>query len=202
MCIRDRGSAKYVTYQYSAFFNSLHPQSHSHWPGGVAGQERRYISMHHNLYAYNHERQTNIRGNTWDYNFEQNIIHAWAPFGFGGGYGTQFRCRNSGCPARVNMIDNHYTSSSATPSGLLSQAVTFNDGAPYDQVYMQGNRFPSQESDRGTAAAEFPRSTEAEITRYAGNELTSKVLPNIGAPYRTAEEELLFTEVAGQIESE
>jgi hypothetical protein len=196
------GSAKNITYQYSAFINSLHPQSHSHWPGGVAGQERQYISIHHNLYAYNHERQTNIRDNTWDYNFEQNVVHAWGPFGFGGGYATQFRCRNSGCPARVNMIDNYYTSSSATPTAQLSSAVLFNDGAPYDQVYMRGNRFPSQESDRGTATAEFSRSSAAEITSYPQSELTTQVLPNIGAPYRTAEEELLFSEVAGQIESE
>ena len=196
------GSAQNITYQYSAFINSLHPQSHSHWPGGVAGQERRYISIHHNLYAYNHERQTNVRGNTWDYNFEQNIIHAWDPFGFGGGYGTQFRCRNGACPQRINLIDNHYTSSPATPAGSYSYALLFTDGASTDEVYTSGNRFPSQESDRGTATVEFPRSSAADITRYAGNELTSRVLPNIGAPYRTAEEELLFTEVAGQIDSE
>lgn len=196
------GSATNVTYQYSAFINSLHPQSHSHWPGGEAGQERRYISMHHNLYAYNHERQTNIRGNTWDYNFEQNIIHAWGPFGFGGGYGTQLRCRGSGCPERINMIDNYYTSSPATPNGLLSQAVLFNDGASYDQVYMEGNRFPTEENDMGSAVSEFPRSSVADITRYAQNELVSKVLPNIGVPYRTPEEEQLFSEVASQINSE
>jgi hypothetical protein len=196
------GSATNITFQYSAFINSLHPQSHSHYPGGVAGQERRYISIHHNLYAYNHERQTNVRGNTWDYNFEQNILHAWGPYGFGGGYATNFRCRGSGCPERINMIDNVYTSSPATPTGLLSQAVSFNDGADPNQVYMRDNHFPSQESDRGTATNEFPRSSVADITRYAQNELTTEVIPNIGAPYRTAEEALLFAEVADQIESE
>jgi pectate lyase len=196
------GSATNITFQYSAFINSLHPQSHSHSPGGVAGQERRYISIHHNLYAYNHERQTNIRGNTWDYNFEQNILHAWGPFGFGGGYATQFRCRNGGCPQRINLLDNYYTSSPATPTNKYSYAIVFDDGASSDEVYSNGNRFPSQESDRGTATSEFTRSSVADITRYPLNELTTKVLPNIGAPYRTAEEDLLFTEVAGQIESE
>ena len=196
------GSAKNITYQYSTFINSLHPQSHSHWPGGVAGQERRYISIHHNLYAYNHERQTNIRGNTWDYNFEQNILHAWDPYGFGGGYATQLRCRNGGCPQRINMIDNYYTSSAATPTASYDAAILFTDGASPDEVYTRGNRFPSQEGDEGNASIEFPRSSVADITRYGMDELTSKVLPHIGAPYRTPEEALLFSEVAGQIESE
>jgi pectate lyase len=190
------GSAKYITYQYCAFINSLHPQSHSHYPGGETDQERRYISIHHNLYAYNHERQTNIRGNTWDYNFEQNIIHAWDPYGFGGGYGTQLRCRNGACPERINLIGNYYTSSTATPAGSLSQALVFSDGASTDQVYTQGNRFPAEESDRGTAATEFERISEAEVTVYSHSELTERVLPYIGAPYRTPEEAQLFDEVA------
>lgn len=193
------GSAKHITYQYCAFINSLHPQSHSHWPGGETDQERGYISIHHNLYAYNHERQTNIRGNTWDYNFEQNIIHAWDPFGFGGGYATQFRCRNGACPERLNLIGNYYTSSSTTPTGSLSQAIVFNDSASSDQVYMRGNRFPSEEGDRGTAASEFARTAEAEVTLYPHSELPDKVLPKIGAPYRTPDEEKLFDEVAGEI---
>jgi hypothetical protein len=193
------GSAKHITYQYCAFINSLHPQSHSHSPGGEEGQERRYISIHHNLYAYNHERQTNIRGNTWDYNFEQNIIHAWDPYDFGGGYATRFRCREGGCPERVNLIGNYYTSSSETPHDSFAQAIIFEDDASTDQVYMQGNRFPAEESDRGTAASEFPRTTEAEVTLYPHNELPQMVLPKIGAPYRTPDEERIFEEVAGEI---
>jgi hypothetical protein len=193
------GSAKQITYQYCAFINSLHPQSHSHWPGGEADQERRYISIHHNLYAHNHERQTNIRGNTWDYNFEQNIVHAWDPYGFGGGYGTQLRCRNGACPERINLIGNYYTSSLATPTGSLSEAIVFNDGASTDQVYMQGNRLPPQESDRGTAASEFERTAAAVVTRHAHSELAEKVLPKIGVPYRTSAEEQIFDEVAGDI---
>ncbi|MES9992611.1 MAG: Ig-like domain-containing protein [Candidatus Thiodiazotropha sp.] len=196
------GSAQNITFQYSAFINSLHPQSHSHYPGGVTGQERRYISVHHNLYAYNHERQTNIRGNTWDYNFEQNIIHAWDPYAFGGGYGTQLRCRDSGCPQRLNFIGNIYTSSSATPGNSLAQAIIFNDDASTNEVYMRDNLFPVAETDRGTASAEFTRSTEAEVTLYPLNQVNNLVLPHIGAPYRTIEEETLFLEVATQIETD
>jgi uncharacterized protein (DUF779 family) len=199
------GSAKHITYQYCAFINSLHPQSHSHYPGGIEGQERQYISIHHNLYAYNHERQTNIRGNTWDYNFEQNIIHAWDPYGFGGGYATRFRCRKDeeggqeGCPERLNLIGNYYTSSSATPNESLSQAIVFDDDASTGQVYMRNNRLPAEESDRGTAASEFERTAEAQVTLYPHNDLPDEVLPKIGAPFRTPDEVRLFDEVAGEI---
>jgi hypothetical protein len=70
------------------------------------------------------------------------------------------------------------------------------------QVYTVDNHFPAEEDDRESTVSEFPCSSVADVTRYAQNELVNRVLPNIGAPYRTTEEEQLFFEVASQINSE
>ncbi len=199
------GSVTDVTYQYSAFFRSLHPNTYSHFPGDEADQQRERISNHHNLYAYIHERGPQIVGNVWDLNLEQNIFHNWAAFGFGGGYQVRIRCRDTGCPERLNLIENHWTSFGAN----LSQALILGDSSgPGDdgslpaQVFMSGNRLPTENVDSGNAASEFPRSAEAEVTLRPDSELVTSVLPLIGVPHRTTEETAIFDEVAGQVGGE
>lgn len=56
--------------------------------------------------------------------------------------------------------------------------------------------------DSGTARIEFPRSPEAVVTLVPDADLVTRVLPNIGAPFRTAEESAIFDEVASQLASE
>ena len=196
------GSAQDVTVQYSAFLKSLHPNTFSHAPGGEPDQQRERISVHHNLYAYTHERGPQIRGDIRDANFEQNIMHEWAAYGFGGGYGTRFRCRDGACPTRINVIDNHWTAAGA----MLTEALVMGEASgPADDdpiapaVFSSGNRVPRQNVDDGSAASEFERSPEAQVTVYPDDQLVADVLPCVGAPYRTREEDVVFTEVAAQL---
>ncbi len=196
------GSARDITVQYSAFLNSLHPNTYSHWPGGEADQQRERLSHHHNLYYRNHERNPQVRGNVWDANFEQNISHRWDGWGFPGGYGMRLRCRNDACPQRVNVIENHWAGGSDSPDAalILGDAVGPEDDGPIaDQTYMSGNHLPAENVDVGAAAAEFPRAPEAAVTLYGDDELVTKVLPNIGVPFRTPEEDAIFDEVAAQL---
>jgi len=146
-----------------------------------------------------------VRAAVWDFNFEQNIMHRWDAFGFGGGYGTRLRCRNGACPERVNLIQNHWTSGGVSLDSalILGDAPGAGDDAPIGaQVYMEGNRLPAENQDRGAATAVFTRSTEAEVTLVDDALLVSDVLPLIGAPHRTPEETALFLEVALQIETD
>ena len=199
------GSIHDVTVQYSAFLESLHPNTYSHFPGDEPDQQRECLSNHHNLYAYIHERGPQVRANVWDANFDQNISHRWDAFGFGGGYAVRFRCRNGACPQRVNVVENHWTDGSESPMTalILGDNAGPNDDDPIAaQIFMGGNRLPAENVDEGTAPAEFPRPPEAEVTLYADDELVSKVLPNIGVPYRTPEEDTIFAEVAEHIEAE
>lgn len=200
------GSAENITVQYSAFLNSLHPNTISHWPGGESGQERKKLSHHHNLYAYIHERGPQVRARVQDFNFEQNIMHKWAAFGFAGGYGTRIRCRNGVCPDRVNLIKNHWTSGGSRLGSALilgESAGADSDGSIIEpRVFMSGNYLPSQNVDGGTASSEFSRSNEARVTLVNDNQLVSNVLPHIGMPYRTQRENNMFSEVAAQITSD
>lgn len=197
------GSAADVTVQYSAFLYSLHPNTYSHAPGGVADQQRERISNHHNLYAYIHERGPQIRGDIRDSNFEQNIMHSWSAFGFGGGYAFRVRCRDGSCPSGINARLNHFTAGGSDEStGLVLGEQVGNGGdepmiAP--ELFMEGNWLPDANVDEGAAVAQFPRSPGAEITTVAPEDLVDQVVPHIGVPYRVAEESAVFDEVAVQI---
>lgn len=190
------GSVTDSTFAYNFVVYNHHPQQVSHSPGGVSGQERERISLHHNIYAYAHERIPNIRGNAWDLNLVQNVFHKWDAFGFGGGYATLFRCRGSGCPQRINMIENHWTSGGVS----LGNAIDFSDNASPSDVYMRGNIVPSAENDRGTAPSEF--ASTAPITIYSDQDFVTTMFQFIGHAYPTSEEEAVRQEVAVQMQSE
>ncbi len=190
------GSMQDVTFAYNLVIYSLHPQSISHSPGDTPGQEGQRISVHHNVYAHVHERIPNVRGNIWDANIEQNIFHRWAAFGFGGGYATQFRCRGTGCPMRINLLENHYTSSGTA----LDHALDFNDSADPAQVFSSGNRFPSEETENGTAPSAFPRTDS--VTLLADGAVATQMLPLVGQPSRTAEETAVLAEIQTALAAE
>lgn len=190
------GSITDVTFAYNLVVYNFHPQVISHAPGGANGQERERFSLHHNIYAYAYERIPNIRGNAWDINLDQNIFHKWSAFNLGQGYATKFRCRGSGCPMRINMIENHWTSGGTR----LGNAIDFEDGASPSQVYMRGNRVPSQENNGGTADSEFPRTDS--VTIYPDADFVNDMFPFIGHEYPTAEEDAVKLEVAQQVLSE
>ncbi len=190
------GSMQDVTFAYNLVIYSLHPQSISHFPGDTAGQEGQRISVHHNVYAHVHERIPNVRGNIWDANIEQNIFHRWAAFGFGGGYATKFRCRGSGCPMRINLLENHYTSTGTA----LDHALDFQDGADPAQVFSSGNRFPKEETEDGSAAKAFPRTDS--VTLLPDNAVAAQMLPHVGQPTRTAEESAVLKEIETAVSTE
>ena len=190
------GSVTDSTFAYNFVLYNHHPQQVSHAPGGVNGQQRERISLHHNIYAYAHERIPNIRGNAWDLHIVQNVFHKWAAFGFGGGYATLFRCRGSGCPQRINMIENHWTSGGTR----LGNAIDFSDSASPSQVYMRGNIVPAAENNGGTAASEFTNT--APVTIYPDADFVNSMFPFIGHSNPTAEEAAVKQEVALQMQSE
>lgn len=190
------GSVTDVTFGYNLVVYNLHPQQISHFPGGEAGQQRERISLHHNIYAYAHERLPNIRGNSWDIDIVQNIFHKWGAFGFGGGYATKFRCRGGGCPMRVNLLENHWTSGGS----FLSSAISYEDGGSPNEIYMSGNIVPDSETDTGLAVVPFP--SPNSYTVYSDNEFVTGMFKYVGHAYPTSEEEAVKNEVAQQVLSE
>jgi pectate lyase len=190
------GSVTDSTFAYNFVLYNYHPQQISHYPGGVDGQERQRLSIHHNIYAYAHDRIPNVRGNVWDTNLYQNVFHKWAAYGFGGGYATRFRCRGGGCPRRINLISNHYTSGGT----LLDHAVDFIDGAAPSQVYMSETTVPSAEREGGSAAQPF--ANDDGVTLFPALEFVNDKFQFIGHLYPTAEEARVMEEVKTQVLTE
>lgn len=182
------GSVVDLTLSHNLFAYNYHPQSISHWPGNEPGQERERFSIHHNVYAYAHERIPNIRGNVWDVNMVQNAFLNWDAFGFAGGYATRFRCRNGGCPLRINMTDNFYSSNNNNGNALL-----FDDGADRGQVYSANNIFPAQENERGEASSPFELNDGVSILSNA--DWRARIESGVGHPYPTAEEQAVLSEL-------
>lgn len=188
------GSVKDATFSHNFLLYNYHPQTVSHWPGGVSGQERQRLSIHHNVYAYFHDRAPNIRGNVWDSNVTQNVFHRWAAFGFGGGYATRFRCRGGGCPQRINLTDNYYSSSGSA----LRFALLFQDSADKSEVFTQNNRFPAEETDRGEAPSRFDNNDGVTILPY--QEWLQAIGTEVGHPFPTEQERALLLEVRSLME--
>ena len=103
--------------------------------------------------------------------------------------------RNGGCPERINLIENHYTSASPLPG----TALLFNDNADPAQIYSLGNRFPAEETDDGTAPSEFSRTAPAEVTLFDDAELETRMLPFVGLPTRTTEEAAVIQEIIEEL---
>jgi hypothetical protein len=126
----------------------------------------------------------------------QNVFHGWSAFDFSSdGFATRFGCRGTapGCPLRVNMVGNHFTSAGE----YLTRALLFLDGADPGQVYSAGNRFPDEEVDDGTATALFNDGLSATVIPEFVH-----VLDRVGHPFPTAEEGQILAEVALQVAGE
>ena len=89
-----------------------------------------------------------------------------------------------------------------TPSAgsNLGQALEFDDMADPAQVYSAGNRFPPEETEDGSAAAAFPRTDS--VTLVPKSQVVSRVLPFVGQPTRTTEEQTILTEVEQALATE
>lgn len=145
--------------------------------------------MHHNIYAYNHERNPKIRGNVNAIDFRNNIIHAWKRFP--GGYGVQLQDRNGVFPTSLNFINNYFYSTQATTVAFDFATSPYPGG-----VYLSGNRLPGNNTDSsGTIATEFPVTSGSEVSTSTLSELPSQMLPYVGTHHRTSREQDIIDEI-------
>ncbi len=196
------GSVADVTVQYSAFLRSHHPMEITNRPGEPLLHQR--VSLHHNVFAYFHERSPQIRGNVQDVDLVQNVFMNWNAYDFGGGYAIRLRCRDGQCPRRINILGNHWASASGNGTHALVFGVTPeqdpDDGPIPQQVFMQGNRIPAENANFGLAPEAFARPTE--IPMVPPEAMVKDVLPWVGAPFRTDIEASVLGEVASRMDAD
>ena len=83
---------------------------------------------------------------------------------------------------------------------MLNAALQFEDGASPNEVYDEGNVYPATELDRGTAATPFARLDDVAVVPQ--DQIIDKVIPYIGHPFRTQEEDEVIAEIITTLQSE
>ena len=158
-------------------------------------QARRNISLHHNVFAYNHERNPQIRGNVHHFNFVNNVVYNWKRFG--GGYGVRLRERNGVFPRDINVINNFFSSQQNRNWAFILGTSPGDAPIPYPgDVYLSSNHFPAENMDSlGTVSSPIPTPQGLEVTTHTLSQLTTAMLPSVGTHYRTVEEQQILDEI-------
>ncbi len=204
------GEVSDVTVQWCLFFYSRHPTTVSHYPPPY--QTRQRISMHHNVYAKNGERQPQLRADVRNFDFVNNVIYSWGYFG-GGGYAIRIRNESSEPKVSANLINNAFV-----PTSLADWALVYgdapgpdaDDGGPagtpaqgtvvttsrMGSLFVSGNVLPAQNRDHySTVGQALAIPTYARVTAYPASDLDLWVVPKVGTLHRASEEQLLLNEI-------
>jgi hypothetical protein len=210
-----------VTVQWCLLFYNWHPTTVSHYPGPF--QVRRRVSMHHNVYAKNGERNPQMRADVRDFDYVNNIVYDWGYYSNGTwGYGLRVKNEPGEPKVNMNIVNNYFLLSGVAPHTRFSDALTYglsagpdaNESGPSSPVaqgtlvtnsgmgdiWCLGNVLPAQNVDHySTISAPLNIPGWAQVTTWPATSLEAEVLPYAGTHYRTAEETGLINEIAQEI---
>jgi pectate lyase len=211
------GNAADITIQWCLFFDSLHPTTVSGY-GTQVNTVRQRISMHHNVYALNSERNPQLRADVRTYDYVNNVVYGWGSkpkSNPNAGYGV--RVRNEPDEPKVeglNVVNNAFVvlPNLRTAWGLVygdKPGPDIQDGGPAQpvpqghlvtnsrmgKIWVSGNMLPKFNQDHwSTVPAPIPISKP--VTTWPATALKDTVLPLVGTLYRTVAEQQLLDTVA------
>jgi pectate lyase len=155
---------------------------------------RARISLHHNVFARNNERQIRMRHHNDLIDFVNNVIYGWGWLS-GGGAGldiaTNVGVSNDEFP-KLNVENNYYIAANGSAGRSIERDI---DG----QIYFNGNVFPASETDDYSTATRWAIPSYAQVTTFAASALGDAVVPCVGTHYPTAAERDLLDEVSTAI---
>jgi len=143
-----------------------------------AGAIRDQISIHHNLFANNEERQPLVRGQSRTIDIRNNIIFGWNDAAEGGN-GIQIDATSGETPS-LNMVSNIIMH----PDGLFGDAALVMTNPGRGVIFAEGNRLPPDESDMRTATTEVAIAEFARVNTTPVSELASDVLGDVGSTHQ------------------
>jgi hypothetical protein len=157
------------------------------------GQSRERVSVHHNVFARNNERQIRIRHNNQLFDYVNNVVSGWGWLESGGD-GLHIVYDAGEINPSLNVENNvfRYVDGLGTTAG---QAIVFERGPDEGSVYFSGNIVPSGEADAVSTSGRLPIPAYAQVTTYPAASLCDNVVPLVGTHYPTVEE----TQVLGDI---
>ena len=205
------GEISNVTIQYCLIAYSYHPQTISHY-GGKEFKKRRRLSIHHNVYARNNERNPQLRADARTIDYVNNFIYDWGYWHENEGYGVRIKNRwEPGEPkVTMNIINNIFIATRRPawalvygkspgkeendqgPDELLPQGSVYTN-SDMDSIYVGGNILPGENKDQySTIDKPIPIPDYARVTIYPANALADSVLNFVGTHYQLADEQDIF----------
>lgn len=155
---------------------------------------RARISLHHNVFARNNERQIRMRHHNELIDFVNNVIYGWGWLS-GGGAGldiaTNVGVSNDEFP-KLNVENNYYLAANGSAGRAIERDIP-------GQIFFSGNVFPSGETDQYSTAPRWEIPAYAQVTTYAASTLGDMVVPCVGTHYPTSDEQDLLNEVSTAI---
>lgn len=190
------GEVNDVTISWSLWYDNFHPVTISH-SGGT--QARHRISMHHNVFARNNERNPQIRGNVEDFDYVNNIVYNWGRFA-NAGYGVRIREVGGTYPTNMNFVNNIFLSNNRPEWALLYGDNPGTENYP-GSIYSAGNILPPGTDGYSTRSSPVPIPAEAAVTTDAVEDLPGK-LGDVGTHYPTTEEQTLLQEIGAAVQAQ
>jgi pectate lyase len=178
-----------VTFQWNIVSEGLHNSKHekgAHSMGFLIGEESHRISVHHNLFAHNNERNPRLKHDTHT-EVINNVMYNWggAAIAMGGEGNAVFL---------TNIINNQFISgTNSRLSGTMELVGGMSSGS---KIYIKGNRTPQRTNDAQddwigvsgdtTYRVNAPGLQPSGITIDSVSDAYTKVLAQAGAniPYR------------------
>ena len=164
-----------------------------HLSTGDTDKARRRISIHHNVFAHNNERQIRMRHNNQLIDFVNNVIYGWG-WMESGASGLHIAYDSGETNPSANVVNNvyHYVSGL---SGSQDSAIIFESGSSVGDVYFSGNLLPGGENDAVSTSGQLSIPSSAQVTLYAADTLRNSVVPYVGTHYPLPDEQQLLGDI-------
>jgi pectate lyase len=162
------------------------------------------ITLHHNVFASNEERNPQLVAWITDLDYRNNIVYDWT------WYGMRIKSVNVGDRGThsvdANVVNNVFVAGGGasnqalvyqadTAAGCTQQGEVIADSG-MGSLWVAGNQFPADNCDQySTVSQERDIPAYARVTTHDSGDLCAQITPEVGAPYRTAEETSLIEEV-------
>jgi pectate lyase-like protein len=163
------------------------------------------LSIHHNVFARNTERNPQVRQQVETLDFVNNVVFFWGQEPGVWGYGMRIYDHDADASSDYGgdgLVDANCVGNVFMPGGgLAPNAIELPSGGgngSQGDVYFDDNVVPAANTDAlmSTVGAAIPIATPARVTTYASADLGTLVVPHVGTHYPTSEEQALMEEAA------
>ncbi len=158
---------------------------------------RQRISVHHNVYAHNGERNPQVKGDMRTLDFRNNIVYDWTftP----DGYGLRLWSAPSGADSpgvpSANIVGNAFIAKSAGDGCGID---LIEDASPVQRWVADNLASPPPLCLTSNLAAPLTIPAAAQVTTLASSALSS-ILPTVGKTPHTTAEQALLDELAAKL---